>query len=628
VNKTLRSKLIFGFIISSAFALVIGLIGTIMISSLSKNINTLADISIPSLDYLSRANAAMVDARSSSRVMVQLTVDLEMAEKTKASYAENLKTLFEYLKKYEPLLNTEQKKIEYDQLMASIKIWQDSQAKAAGLWDQKIAMLKDGTKDKDFKAFVDFHEHLQAAQAEAREPYAKAAKEFNELSDLVGKMARAISQESSESANRSQLIMIAIILIGVAASIGIGLAIAGNTLKTLGADPAEISDIVRQVTAGDTNLKLRHEAIGVYADIRTMVHGLNDKANVAEQISKGDLTVEVKLASEKDRLGKAFQTMINVLREIITRANSASYQVATGSSQVSSASQSLSQGATEQASSVEEISSSVTEISSKIKANASNASTASDVAGQAQLAAEQGNRQIEVTLEAMIGINVSSQEISKIIKVIDDIAFQTNLLALNAAVEAARAGRHGKGFAVVADEVRNLAGRSAKAAKETTELIEGSSRKVDAGLSEARKTAESFKEIVRNSMKVSDIINQIASASNEQASGISQIAGGVNQINKVTQQTTANAEETAAAAEELASQAEELKRSLAYFRLGNDRQAYESMPAPSKVVPMRSPAPRNDDWGRGPSAAQDNHRSESDRDNLSLDDQDFGKYGT
>ncbi len=181
--------------------------------------------------------------------------------------------------------------------------------------------------------------------------------------------------------------------------------------------------------------------------------------------------------------------------------------------------------------------------------------------------AELGNTQMTTMIEAMAEINKSSQDISKIIKVIDEIAFQTNLLALNAAVEAARAGQYGKGFAVVAEEVRNLAARSAKAARETSDLIEGSVKKVENGASIADATGEALSKISEGVAKVSDLVAEIAKSSNEQANGIAEITSGLNQIDDVTQQNTSTSEESAAAAEQLAAQASQLHGMLSRFTL-------------------------------------------------------------
>ncbi|MCB2189130.1 MAG: HAMP domain-containing protein [Deltaproteobacteria bacterium] len=383
--------------------------------------------------------------------------------------------------------------------------------------------------------------------------------------------------------------------------------------------------MARDIRDGDLGQRLtmqRSDEIGELAEaLNAMADQLEGRADLAQAIAGGDLSQRRKLASDKDVLGLALARMTDDLADLVRQVQAAAQQVAVGTGEISDSSNGLSQGATEQAASLEEITASLTEIGEQTKSNAESAAQANLLAGQVRGSAQEGNLQMRNMINAMGEIDQASRSIAKIIKVIDDIAFQTNLLALNAAVEAARAGSHGKGFAVVAEEVRNLASRSAKAAQETAELIEGSGKKVAEGTKIAGHTATSLSKINEGITKMADLVGEIAAASNEQAQGISQVNQGLIQLDQVTQQNTANAEEVASSAEELSGQARALHLLLGRFKLRKLKPGAKTYVQAKLAAQAASPAAE----GRLPAPAPAD-RVVKPSDIIALDDQEFGKF--
>jgi ABC-type transporter Mla subunit MlaD len=287
-------------------------------------------------------------------------------------------------------------------------------------------------------------------------------------------------------------------------------------------------------------------------------------------------------------------SLVKTLEEIASKIAGSGSEVGSASRQLSSSSSEVSSGSTEAASALQETVSSIEELSSMVKLNADNAKQAASLSQSGSKAADEGEAEIRNLIRSMTEISQSSKKIEEIINTIDDIAFQTNLLALNAAVEAARAGEQGKGFAVVAEAVRNLAQRSATAAKEITQLIKNSVSKIDAGSKAADQSGAVLKNIVSSIKKVTDLNQEIASASGEQSSGISQISKAMNELDTSTQQNAAASEEVAASAEEMSSQANILQSLVAELRFvieghailetsEEDRTEHVEKPHPLKV---------------------------------------------
>lgn len=509
-NMKLGKKLIVSFVLVALLAGIVGVIGINSLNSVEKKYSELyKDFGIAVGD-LGRTGMDFHNMRAIIRDII-LTKDQKAQEASSAKIKALNSEISESLAEFEKTLRTDEARKEFTNL-------QDSMQKYNTIGDKVIEMAMAGQNDAA----------LALLNEEAIPQAQKTNQLINDLFETKEKVGSQRAAEYSDYAQTTILTMVAVIAVAMVAAILLGLF---------------ISRIISN-------------------PVRKMV-------DAANQIANGDLNVviDVNTKDEIGLLGSAFRQMTDNLNEVMGNIQAASEQVAAGSKQVSESSMSLSQGATEQASSVEQLTASLEEISSQTKLNADNATQANTFAEDAMANAAQGNDRMKEMLKAMAEINDASGNISKIIKVIDEIAFQTNILALNAAVEAARAGQHGKGFAVVAEEVRNLAARSANAAKETTDMIEGSIKKVEGGTRIANDTATALGKIVDGVAKVANLVSGIAVASNEQAMGVAQINQGIMQVSQVVQTNSATSEESAAASEELSSQAVMMQEQVGRFKL-------------------------------------------------------------
>jgi methyl-accepting chemotaxis protein len=276
-------------------------------------------------------------------------------------------------------------------------------------------------------------------------------------------------------------------------------------------------------------------------------------------------------------LGRGIST---TLKQVSHSLNEGAEQVAAAACEVSSSSQTLAEGASQQAAAVEETSASLEEVGAMVKQDADHARQADDLMKEANTVIMSADESMKKLTVSMQEISAASAQTQKIVKTIDEIAFQTNLLALNAAVEAARAGEAGAGFAVVADEVRNLAMRAAEAAKNTSNLIEGTVQKVNTGSALVKETSESFNAAAESTTRIGTIISEIAGSASQQANAVTQVTKAIHEIDTVTQSNAAAAEESASASEELNAQAEMMKGSV-----GNLLEMVGGAEAPAKAQP-------------------------------------------
>lgn len=323
---------------------------------------------------------------------------------------------------------------------------------------------------------------------------------------------------------------------------------------------------VPEVNTGD---ELETLAMATSQTVSNLSMVIMDIDNSMKEFSEGNFVLDDNLSyiGDLNEIRNSIKKFVENISSALLQINSSSEQVAYGSDQLSGVSQSLSQGATQQASSIEDLSSTLRDITLKTKMTAENAENAKQISVDTGVAVNRSKQQMSEMTSAMDEISNTSNEIGKIIKNIDDIAFQTNILALNAAVEAARAGSAGKGFAVVADEVRNLAAKSAESAKSTAALIEKAINAIDNGTKIVVRTAESLDEVISGAEKSAQAIQYIADESIEQEKSIAKVNLGVEEISAVVQTNSATAQESAATSEELSGQAQLLKNLISKFKL-------------------------------------------------------------
>ncbi len=555
-NLKIRLKLYILIGVALIGMLIIGGMSFQLMGRLNDMANDISTSWLPSIDTARDMTATLSNIRLNE--LGYLTAISDDVEESSLQYLqkekEDMDTL---LTAYKELIDDEEKDF-YDTAM---NLW--TQYKKA---DEEMTALAKQGKGKEARAIL---------EGECVELYNSLNGAFDNIVTYNTDGSNTATLESA-SLYRTAIFLMAAVIIAI---ILVGVFFSFVVIRLIKTPISEIENAAIKMAEGDLDVEISYtskDELGVLSEqVRRLIRKLrviiDDENKFLAKMASGDFTVDSICEDEYTGgfhpLLVSFRGIAEKLNDTMLQISQSSSQVAAGSDQVSTGAQALSQGATEQASSVQELAATINEISNKVNQNADHARQANAMAGSVSAEMNTSNEKMQQMIQAMDDISSCSNEIGKIIKTIEDIAFQTNILALNAAVEAARAGTAGKGFAVVADEVRNLASKSAEASKNTSVLIENSLKAVENGTLIAGETAQSMIQAVNDVNEMTDIIGQISEASSNQADAISQVTMGIDQISSVVQTNSATAEESAAASEELSSQSQLMKSLVNRFRL-------------------------------------------------------------
>lgn len=552
-NMKIRGRLLISYMVITVLLLIVGIVSIVMLREESSRLQEFYDQQFQTVENALDMRRTVFSVRGNI-----LSSIVEYNEDTVDSAKSDFQSLFTLLDELKGTYQGDMSQltqIEQNLSSAEPSLSQVEDLAKQQQDDEAVALYK-----SSYKPYMDETRDILVSVGETAQKNA-----LNKVEDGA-RMARI-----------SNIIVIVMICLAVAVSVILALAMSNSIRKPV----EEIRQVAANMAKGQMDMDITYHSadeLGEMAEHMRELTGIvrdivRDVDYCMNELAQGNFTVVSRQqeAYVGDYAGilKAMRILKVSMSDTLSQIEIAADQVNAGGEQVSSGSQALAQGATEQASSVQELAATIQDVSGQVDSTASHARTAKSENDHTHQQIGVCSGDMDALMDAMSKIESHSNEISKVINTIEDIAFQTNILALNAAVEAARAGAAGKGFAVVADEVRNLASKSAKAAKSTAVLIEDTVSAVKEGLDLSKETSQALQTVVESSQKVLEAVNLISSATEEEADSLSQISSAVDQISSVVQTNSATAEESAAASEELSGQANVLKELVSRFRLDN-----------------------------------------------------------